>query len=134
MIAIKARISIPDPDFTSVAPIIVPDLAEVLQVAYQRHREGKYWKGEVFGWEAEYNPERAEPPLDSKTTFTPADFCIGESGIWFFSMIQEHGYHQPLVEFLGDLNFLAIIAWVALFVRYVIYLPLYESRATFLRR
>jgi hypothetical protein len=40
------------------------------------------WKGEAFGWQAEYNPERPEPPLDSKMTFTPADFCIGESGIW----------------------------------------------------
>lgn len=24
-------------------------------------------------------------------TSTPADFCIGESGIWFFSLMWEHG-------------------------------------------
>jgi hypothetical protein len=30
-------------------------------------------------------------PVDSKMTFTPADFCIGEGGIWFFSLMWEHG-------------------------------------------
>ncbi len=93
-----------------MAPIIVPELKEVRQFAYQRHAEGKYWIGEAFGWEAEYNPERAEPPLDSKMTFTPADFCIGESGIWFFSMMWEHGRHQPPVEFLDDRNLLGVVA------------------------
>jgi len=35
-------------------------------------------------------------------TFTPADFCIGESDIWFFSMMWEHGGDAGLVEFLND--------------------------------
>lgn len=109
MIAVKTRINLPDLDFTPVVPIMVPELEEIRQVASQFHEQGQYWKGEVFGWEAEYNPERAEPPLDSKMTFTPADFCIGESGIWFFSMMWEHGRHQPPVEFLDDRNVLEAV-------------------------
>jgi hypothetical protein len=35
-------------------------------------------------------------------TFTPADFCLGESGIWFFSMMWEHGAEATPVEFLDD--------------------------------
>jgi len=37
-------------------------------------------------------------------TFTPADFCIGESDIWFFSMMWEQGGDQPPVEFLDNRN------------------------------
>jgi hypothetical protein len=38
--------------------------------------------------------------------FTPADFCIGESGIWFFSLMWEHGKDADPVEFLDDRNIL----------------------------
>ena len=55
---------------------------------------------------AEYHPQRTEPPLDSKLPFTPADFCIGESGVWFFSLMWEHGQDAPPVEFLDDRNIL----------------------------
>jgi hypothetical protein len=41
-------------------------------------------QGEIFGWQAEYTPESDKKPEDSIMTFTPADFWIGESGIWFF--------------------------------------------------
>lgn len=91
----------------SVIPIVIPNLNEVRKFATKLHAEGKPWKGEVFGWQAEYNPERPEPPLDSKMTFTPADFCIGESGIWFFSLMWEHGKEAEPVEFLDDRNILA---------------------------
>ncbi len=104
--AVKAKIKLRDQDFAQVVPIVVPDLDEVRRFAFQLHAEGKFWKGDEFGWEAEYNPERREPPLDSKMTFTPADFCIGESGIWFFSLMWEHGYSQAPVEFLDDRNLL----------------------------
>ena len=30
------------------------------------------------------------------------DFWIGESGIWFFSLMWEHGKHKDPVEFLDD--------------------------------
>ena len=39
-------------------------------------------------------------------TFTPADFCIGESGIWFFSLMWEHGSDANPVEFIDDRNLL----------------------------
>lgn len=105
MITVKARIQVRGEEVPTI-PIIIPDLNEVREFAKKLHAEGKPWKGEVFGWSAEYNPEQPEPPLDSKMTFTPADFCIGESGIWFFSMMWEHGKDKEPVEFLDDRNIL----------------------------
>lgn len=106
MVTAKARIKT-HKDHTSIIPIIIPDLDEVRKFAARLHAEGKPWQGEVFGWPAEYNPERPEPPLDSKMIFTPADFCIGESGIWFFSLMWEHGRDAKSAEFLDDRNILA---------------------------
>lgn len=34
--------------------------------------------------------------------FTPADFWIGVSGIWFYSLTWERGKHGEPVEFLDD--------------------------------
>lgn len=81
---------------------VVPKVNEVRKFAAQLHRESKAWQGDAFGWPAEYSPQHDEPPLDSKMTFTPADFCIGESGIWFFSMMWERGRDADAVEFLDD--------------------------------
>lgn len=92
--------------YRSLVPIMIPELNEVEKFATELHAEGKFWRGEAFGWQAEYNPERSEAPLDSKMTFTPADFCIGESGIWFFSLMWEHGKDVAPVEFLDDCNVL----------------------------
>jgi hypothetical protein len=50
-------------------------------------------------------PRYLEPP---KLSFTPADFCIGESGIWFFSLMWEHGQDLPPRELLDDKNILTI--------------------------
>jgi len=88
-------------------PVVIPNLDEVRKFAAKLHAEGKPRKGEVFGWQAEYNPERPEPLLDSMMTFTPADFCIDESGIWFFSIMWEYGKDVEPVEFLDDRNILA---------------------------
>jgi len=101
----KAKIKM-DKDYVSVVPIVVPGLDEVRWFAAELHGKGKLWQGEAFGWSAEYNPERPERPLDSKMTFTPADFCIGESGIWFFSLMWEYGRDAEPVEFLDDRNIL----------------------------
>lgn len=60
--------------------------------------------GRLFGWPAEYNPVSPEPPLDSKMSFAPADFSIGESGIWFYSLMWEHGKDKEPVECLHDRN------------------------------
>ena len=87
-----------------IVPIVIPRLDDVRQFADRLHAQGKPWKGEAFGWPAEYHPERAEPPLDSAMQFTPADFCIGESSVWFFSLMWEHGCDAPPVEFLDERN------------------------------
>ena len=109
MIAVRTRINVHALGFTPVIPIAVPDLDEVREFACQLHAKGQYWQGQAFGWEAEYNPERAQPPLDSKMRFTPADFSIGESGIWFFSLMWEHGRDQAPVEFMDDLASFAVL-------------------------
>jgi len=100
---LTAKAKIPT-DYTPIVPILIPDLDEVRTFAAKLHAKGKVWHGEAFGWQAEYNPERQEKPLDSKMTFTPADFCIGESGIWFFSLMWEHGEEAEPVEFLDERN------------------------------
>jgi hypothetical protein len=101
VVTAKARIKVHD-DYESLVPVLIPVLDEVRRFAGELHTRGEPWTGEAFGWPAEYQPERAEPPLDSKLRFTPADFCIGESGIWFFSLMWEHGKDAPPVEFLDD--------------------------------
>ena len=101
MTTAKAKIKTYD-DYAASVPIVIPGLKEVKAFAFKLHEKGKTWKGEAFGWQTEYNPELPEPPLDSKMTFTPADFCIGESGIWFFSLMWEYGRDAEPVEFLND--------------------------------
>ena len=104
MVTIKVRVKTYGDDYASIVPVVIPDLDEVREFAARLHAEEKVWKGDAFGWAAEYSPERPDPPLDSKMTFTPADFCIGESGIWFFSLMWEHGKDAEPVEFLDDKN------------------------------
>ena len=106
MVTVKARIE-PHKDHAPLVPIVIPGLDEVREFAAKLHAAGKAWEGEAFGWPAEYAPEEPDPPLDSKMTFTPADFCIGESGIWFFSLAWEHGRDAEPVEFLDDKNIVA---------------------------
>ena len=43
-------------------------------------------------------------------TLTPADFCIGEGGIWFFSLMWEYGKDAEPVEFLDDRNVARVLA------------------------
>ena len=91
-------------DRTALIPLSIPELDEVRAFAAELHTHAKLWQGEAFGWSAEYNPQSDQPPLDSRLTFTPADFCIGESGIWFFSLQWENGRDAPPIEFLDDRN------------------------------
>jgi hypothetical protein len=58
----------------SNSPLAVPDLKEVKSFASHLYSLGKYWQGEIFGWQAEYTPESDKKPEDSKMNFTPADF------------------------------------------------------------
>lgn len=104
MVTVKAKVKNLSSFYQPIIPITIPNLEKVRAFANQLHTIGKEWKGEFSGWQAEYNPERTEPPIDSKMTFTPADFCLGESGIWFFSLMWEQGKDAEPVEFLDDSN------------------------------
>jgi hypothetical protein len=86
---------------TSLA-LVLPDLNQVRSFANHLHALAQPWRGEIFGWQAEYSPETNQKPLDSNMTFTPADFWIGESGIWFFSLMWEQGKDNAPAEFLDD--------------------------------
>jgi len=86
----------------SILPIVVPEPSAVRDFAAGLHAAGKSWQGEAFGWQAEYVPERSMPPLQSRLSFTPAEFCIGESGVWFFSLAWERGHDAPPIEYLDD--------------------------------
>ena len=109
MVTAKARIRVHD-DYDSLVPVVIPELDEVRRFASELHLHGKPWAGEAFGWPAEYFPQRPELPLDSKLSYAPADFCIGEGGVWFFSLTWEHGKDAPTVEFLDNKNILVEIA------------------------
>ena len=76
MFTVKAKIPA-QADYDLILPLAVPDLKEVKAFANHLHSLGKYWQGEIFGWQAEYSPESNKKPVDSKITFTPADFWIG---------------------------------------------------------
>ncbi|NET74090.1 MAG: hypothetical protein F6K62_25105 [Sphaerospermopsis sp. SIO1G2] len=102
----KARIELSDDEFSPIVPLLIPNLDDVREQAQSLHEKGEEWYGELFGWSAEYHPERSEPPIDSKMSFTPADFCIGESGIWFFSLMWEKGKDMEPEEFLDERGFL----------------------------
>ena len=101
MLTVKAKIPA-HRDYEPILPLAVPDLKEVKSFANHLHSLGKHWHGEIFGWQAEYTPESDKKPIDSNMTFTPADFWIGESAIWFFSLMWEHGKDKDPVEFLDD--------------------------------
>jgi hypothetical protein len=97
----KARVP-QQADYSPVLPVLIPDLREVKAFARHLHAAGKPWEGEIFGWPAAYSPESRKKPAGSKMRYTPADFWIGESGIWFYSLMWEHGKTKEPVEFLDD--------------------------------
>ena len=101
MLTVKAKIP-QRADYSPVLPVVIPDLSVVKAFAHHLHAAGKPWQGEMFGWQAEYTPESRKKPSGSKMRFTPADFWIGESGIWFYSLMWEHGKNKEPVESLDD--------------------------------
>lgn len=101
MLTVKAKIP-HRADYSPILPVVIPDVSEVKAFAHHLHATGKHWQGEIFGWQAEYTPESRKKPASSKMRFTPAEFWIGESGIWFYSLMWEHGKGKEPVEFLDD--------------------------------
>ncbi len=101
MLTVRARVP-QRANYAPILPVVIPEPGEVRAFADHLHAAGKHWRGEIFGWQAEYTPESRKKPLGSKMRFTPADFWIGESGIWFYSLMWEHGKKKAPVEFLDE--------------------------------
>ncbi len=110
MATVKIRIQTQNGERAPIVPVVFPNIKDVVVFAKRLHGKGQLWVGEAFGWPAEYNPEKSDPPLDSKMTFTPADFCIGESGIWFYSLMWENGKAEEPVAFLDDRNITEMVS------------------------
>jgi len=102
-----------------VVPVSVPDLDDVRALAARLHHIGKSYQDRVWGWEITYEPELDEPHAEVEVPdgkgglvtqvmplWTPASFTIGESGVWFFSLLWENGSDEAPVEFLDDRNIL----------------------------
>jgi hypothetical protein len=102
---------------TVAVPLFIPDLDEVRALAMRLHQDAQPYQGRAWGWEVTYEPEVTEPDAevevpDGKGSFVTqtmslwmaASFTIGESGVWFFSLLWENGVDQPPVEFLDDRN------------------------------
>lgn len=100
-------------------PVAIPDLADVRKLAMRLHTAGRSYHDQVWGWEVTYEPELKEESAevevpDGKGEYTtqtmplwaPASFGIGESGVWFFSLLWEQGIEQEPVAFLDDRNIL----------------------------
>jgi len=101
MLTVRANIPV-QPNSSLVLPLSIPTLEEVRSFSDHLHATSRHWQGVIFGWSAEYIPERHHKPVESKMTFTPAEFWIGESGIWFFSRMWEQGKDKEPVDFLDD--------------------------------
>ncbi len=101
MATVQARIRMAD-HHESLVPVVVPARADVHSFALRVHESGLAWQGEAFGWQAEYIPESAARPLGSRLAFTPAEFWIGESGLWFFSLTWEDGRDAKPHEYLDE--------------------------------
>ena len=101
MLTVKVKIPA-HTEYEAILPLAVPNLDEVRAFANYLHSFGKPWHGEIFGWQAEYTPESEKKPEASNMAFTPADFWIGESGIWFYSLMWEDGKDKEPSEFLDE--------------------------------
>jgi len=97
----------------------IPDLSDVQKLAASLHATGQSYHDHVWGWEVTYEPELNEADAEVEvpdgkggyttqimSLWTPASFVIGESGVWFFSLLWEHGVDQEPVAFLDDRNVL----------------------------
>ena len=67
MVVVKAQVKNISDNYEPIIPIAIPELNEVREFATKLHTVEKAWKGEAFGWQAEYNPEQPDAPLNSKT-------------------------------------------------------------------
>ena len=80
-------------------PVVLSDIHSIRAFAQMLHLRGEAWSGTFEGWPASYTPEdRTRRPSNSKMTFVPAEFFVGESEIWHISIAWEDGKNEPPVE------------------------------------
>lgn len=94
-----ATITIPPIEYEDLTICVaIPDLIQVRAFSDQLHAVGKPWSGLFQGWDGEYIPSSEVSPPGSKMTFTPAEFVLGDSRVWFFGRMWEYGNDQPPSE------------------------------------
>lgn len=106
-------------DGAVVIPIAVPSLVDVRTLAHRLHAADQPYEDVVWGWPVYYDPEVQEDEAafdvpdgaggfrtEFRPFWSPASFTVGESGVWFFSMLWENGRDEPPVEFLDQRNIL----------------------------
>ena len=105
---------------SSTVSFSIPEIGYVRELAKELHDANAPFHGQAWGWEITYEPEINEHEAvvdvpDGRGGFTtqvmplwtPASFTIGESGIWFYSLMWENGADQPPVAFLDDRGIVA---------------------------
>ncbi len=92
-------ITIPPTEFENLTICVaIPDTADVRAFSDKLHAAREPWVGIFQGWDGEYIPCDPAPPPGSKMTFTPAEFVLGDSRVWFFGRMWEYGDDEPPSE------------------------------------
>ena len=120
---VKVDVHHNDDNNVAIVPIAVPDLAAVRALADRLHAEGREYSSIALGWPVQYDPELREDATEFQIPngqgghrtevrpfWSPASFTIGESGVWFYSLLWENGSDNAPVEFLDDRNILSLAA------------------------
>ncbi len=77
---------------------MIPLLDSVRAFAQTLHARDMAWSGTFEGWPASYTPEdRTQRPANSRITFIPAEFYVGDSEIWHVTSAWEDGHDAPPV-------------------------------------
>jgi hypothetical protein len=95
----QKTITIPPTEYEDLTICVaIPDLEDVRAFSDRLHAAGKPWGGIFQGWDGEYLPSEPTSPPGSKMTFTPAEFVLGDSRVWFFGRMWENGDEQLPTE------------------------------------
>ena len=78
--------------------MMIPPPEPVRAFAQTLHVRGVAWSDAFEGWPASYTPEdRTQRPANSRMTFIPAEFSVGDSEIWHVAIAWEDGRDAPPV-------------------------------------
>lgn len=121
----QIKVDIHRHDLSAVAavPVVVPELSLVRELANRLHTHGEEYVGIAWGWPVYYEPELRDEAaefqvpdgqggikVEIRPFATPASFTIGESGIWFYSLLWEKGRDQEPTAFMDERNILSQVA------------------------